>query len=215
LFGNRTVWAGAAAVLIILILGPAVFLSISELNERSRQLAALEKEQSARSERLAAQEKELLARSEQLAARERELFPTQAASTAETAITAPQAPAATTTSPAAQAAPPIAEVPAKREPQIGPKVTLCESTSHEFADLICADANLAFWQNLVREIYEHRWQQLDANGQQILRQAQLDWLRKLRVDCNVPETDAWKAGTRARSCVLKSTKKRVAVLINN
>jgi uncharacterized protein YecT (DUF1311 family) len=207
LFGNRMVLAGAAAVLIVLILGPAVFLSISELNERSRQLAALEKEQLARSEQLAAQERELLARSERLVAREKEVFGNVPATQAQAAPEPVEAPA--------EAAPPIAEVPAKRAPEIGPKVTLCESTSHEFAALICADANLAFWQNLVREIYEHRWQQLDANGQQILRQAQLDWLRKLPVDCNVPETNAWKAGTRARSCVLKSTKKRVAVLINN
>ena len=54
---NRMVWAGAAAVLIVLILAPVVFRSMSESDERSRQLAALEKEQLARSEQLAASEK--------------------------------------------------------------------------------------------------------------------------------------------------------------
>jgi uncharacterized protein YecT (DUF1311 family) len=97
---------------------------------------------------------------------------------------------------------------------------LCETSITEPQGatlLVCADADLAFWQNLVSEIYQHRWQQLDTNGQQILRQGQLDWLRKLRVDCNVPETGAWNAAemARAKSCVLKSTKERVAVLSNN
>src|SRR5262249_38178468 len=69
---NRMVWAGAAAVLIVLILAPAVFRSVSKFDERSEQLAALEKEQLVRSEQLAVQEKELLARSEQLAAQEKE-----------------------------------------------------------------------------------------------------------------------------------------------
>jgi hypothetical protein len=62
------VWAAPAAVLIVLILAPAVYLSMS------RQFAALEKEQLARSEQLAAQEKELLARSEQLAEQLAELL---------------------------------------------------------------------------------------------------------------------------------------------
>src|SRR5262245_43060153 len=66
------VWAGVAAVLIVLILAPAVFRSMSGFDERSTQLAALVKEQLARSEQLAAQEKELLTRSEQLAALEKE-----------------------------------------------------------------------------------------------------------------------------------------------
>jgi uncharacterized protein YecT (DUF1311 family) len=214
LFGNRMVLAGAAAVLIVLILGPAVFLSISEFNERSRQLAAQEKEQLARSEQLAAQdkeqlarserlgaqEKELLARSEQLAARERELFPTQAAATG--------APEATATSPAAQAA--------TRERSI-----LCETSITEPQGaplLVCADADLAFWQKLVSEIYQHRWKQLDTNRQKILRQGQLDWLlRDMRVHCNAA-FQASVSGTemaRAKSCVLQSTKKRVAVLSNN
>src|SRR5262245_31532194 len=51
---NRMVWAGAAALLIILILAPAVFRSMSAFDERSRQLAALEKELVARSVQLAA-----------------------------------------------------------------------------------------------------------------------------------------------------------------
>jgi hypothetical protein len=68
---NRMVWAGVAAVLIVLILAPPVFRSMSEFDERTRQLPALEKEQLARSEQLAAQEKGSLARSEQLAAREK------------------------------------------------------------------------------------------------------------------------------------------------
>jgi hypothetical protein len=78
---NRMVWAGAAAVLIVLILVPVV---LSEFGERSRQLAALEKESLAR---LAALEKESLARSEQRAASEKEPVPaTQVFSSA------PQAP---------------------------------------------------------------------------------------------------------------------------
>jgi hypothetical protein len=71
---NRMVWAGAAAVLIVLILALAVFRSVSKFDERSTQLAALEKEQLAGSEQLAAKEKELLAGSEQLAAKEKELL---------------------------------------------------------------------------------------------------------------------------------------------
>jgi uncharacterized protein YecT (DUF1311 family) len=204
LFGNRTVLAGAAATLIVLFLAPVVFSSISEFNERSRQLAAQEKEQLARSEQLAAQEKELLARSEQLAARERELFPVQ------TSTTSPVVPAAeaTATSPAAQAA--------TRERSI-----LCETSITEPQGaplLVCADADLAFWQKLVSEIYQHRWKQLDINGQKILRQGQLDWLlRDMRVHCNAA-FQASVSGTemaRAKSCVLQSTKKRVAVLSNN
>jgi uncharacterized protein YecT (DUF1311 family)/Na+-transporting methylmalonyl-CoA/oxaloacetate decarboxylase gamma subunit len=192
------VWAGAAAVLIVLILVPAVFRSMSEFDERSSQLAALEKEQLARSEQLAAQEKELLARSEQLAAREKELLaisdvPPRAQLSAE--VPEPQ------------------EVTAKApEPSI-----LCKNLTEPFEHLICADADLTFWQNLVNEIYQHRWRQLDTNGQQILRQGQFDWLRNMRVDCNVPETSTWNPAemARAKSCVLQSTKERVAVLSNN
>jgi uncharacterized protein YecT (DUF1311 family) len=94
---------------------------------------------------------------------------------------------------------------------------LCKNLTEPFERLICADADLAFWQNLVSEIYQHRWRQLDTNGQQILCQGQLDWLRNVRVDCNVPEIGTWNAAemARARSCVLQSTKERVAVLSNN
>src|SRR5262249_31729752 len=84
--------------------------------------------------------------------------------------------------------------------------------------LICADADLAFWQDLVSEIYQHKWGQLDANGQQILRQGQLDWLRNMRVNCYVvPAAGTWNAAemARAKSCVLESFKERVAVLTNN
>jgi uncharacterized protein YecT (DUF1311 family) len=181
---NSTVWVGAAAVLIVLILGPAVFFTISEFNERSRQLAALEKEQLARSEQLAAQERELLARSEQLAAREKKV---------------------------------LGDVPQMQTQTAIETRPICENLTEPFEHLICADADLAFWQNLVSEIYQHRWRQLDTNGQQILRQGQLDWLRKLRADCNVPETGTWNAAemARAKSCVLQSTKERVAVLSNN
>jgi uncharacterized protein YecT (DUF1311 family) len=186
---NRMVWAGAAAVLIALILAPAVFRSMSEFDERSRQLAAQEKEQLARSEQLAAQERELLARSEQLAAREKKVLGD---------------------------VPPMA---AQVQPSVGtePKIILCENLTEPFEHLTCADADLAFWQNLVSEIYQHRWRQLDTNGQQILRQGQLDWLRNMRVGCNVPETGTWNAAemARAKSCVLQSTKERVAVLSNN
>jgi uncharacterized protein YecT (DUF1311 family) len=207
-----TVWVGAAAVLIVLILGPAVFLSILALNERSEQLAALEKEQLARSEQLAAQERELLARSEQLAAREEKVLTVvppaiqagieDAQAKGGTAQTEVQAPAA-----------------AQAQASVGtePKVILCENLTKPFEHLICADADLAFWQNLVSEIYQHRWRQLDTNGQQILGQGQLDWLKKLRADCNVPETGTLNAAemARAKSCVLQSTKERVAVLSND
>jgi Lysozyme inhibitor LprI len=219
------VWAAAAALLIALILAPAVFYSMSKFDERSRQLAAQEKEQLARSEQLAAQERELQARSEQLAAREKELLaisdglPRASLSIAPSSAAQAQASASAppTTAPAEAPSASVAteEAPAAQPPTSQPKVILCENTHTEsYADLICADADLASWQNLVRELYQHRWRQLDANGQQKLRQAQLDWLRKLRVDCNVPVTNAWKVAemARARSCVLKSTKKRVAVL---
>jgi hypothetical protein len=149
----------------------------------------------------------LLARSEQLAARERELFPTQAAAAAATLPVA-QAGEATATSPAAQAA--------TRERSI-----LCETSVTEPQGaplLVSADADLAFWQKLVSEIYQHRWKQLDTNGQKILRQGQLDWLlRDMRVHSNAA-FQASVSGTemaRAKSCVLQSTKKRVAVLSNN
>jgi len=114
-------------MLIALILAPAVFLSISELNERSRQLAALEKEQLARSEQLAAREEELRSRTQ-----------ASAAATAE----GPQAQAHVTES--------------------GPSI-LCESYITEPGgykrlieqppSLICLDDELAFWQNLAKEIY--------------------------------------------------------------
>jgi uncharacterized protein YecT (DUF1311 family)/Na+-transporting methylmalonyl-CoA/oxaloacetate decarboxylase gamma subunit len=198
---NRMVWVGAATVLIVLILAPAVFRSMSEFKERSRQLAALEKEQLARSEQLVAQEKALLARSEQLAAREKEslvnAIPTQ--------------------TPQEGSAPVFAPLAFQPEPIPEPIELSVLCKNELFEHLICADADLAFWPNLVSEIYQHRWRQLDTNGQQMLRQDQLDWLRNMRVDCNVPE-----AGTRneaemerAKSCVLQSTKKRVAVLSNN
>jgi hypothetical protein len=50
-----------------------------------------------------------------------------------------------------------------------------------------------------------------------LAQGQLDWLRTMRLGCNVPETGTWNAAemARAKSCVLQSTKERVAVLSNN
>jgi hypothetical protein len=202
LFGNRMVWAGAAAVLIVPILGPAVFLSISEFNKRSEQLAAKEKEQLARSEQLAAQEKELLARSEQLAAREEELRPPAAAS----AVPAegPQARAHVTES--------------------GPSI-LCETYITEPGgykrlieqppSLICLDDELAFWQNLVKEIYFHKWTHLDKNGQNIFRQGQLDWLRNMSVNCNAEVPVSGTEMARAKSCILQSTKERVAVLSNN
>jgi uncharacterized protein YecT (DUF1311 family)/Na+-transporting methylmalonyl-CoA/oxaloacetate decarboxylase gamma subunit len=207
LFGNRMVWAGVAAVLIALILAPAVFRSISELNERSEQLAAQEKEQLARSEQLAAQEKELLARSEQLAAREKGVPEAPAGA----------APPLASPSVAAQTAPGVAAPESPAVTSAAAEPILCENLTQPLERLICADADLAFWQNLVSEIYQHRWQQLDTNGQQVLRQGQLDWLKKMRADCNVPETGTWNPAemARAKSCVLQSTKERVAVLSNN
>jgi uncharacterized protein YecT (DUF1311 family) len=207
LFGNRMVWAGVAAVLIALILAPAVFRSISELNERSGQLAAQEKEQLARSEQLAAQEKELLARSEQLAAREKGVPEAPAGA----------APPLASPSVAAQTAPGVAAPESPAVTSAAAEPILCENLTQPLERLICADADLAFWQNLVSEIYQHRWQQLDTNGQQVLRQGQLDWLKKMRADCNVPETGTWNPAemARAKSCVLQSTKERVAVLSNN
>jgi len=98
------------------------------------------------------------------------------------------------------------------------QLAICEKLTEPIEHLICADADLAFWQNLVSEIYQHKWGQLDANGQQILRQGELDWLRNMRVNCYVvPATGAWNAAemARAKSCVLQSIKERVAVLSNN
>jgi hypothetical protein len=131
---NGTVWVGAAAVLIVLILGRAVFLSISEFNERSGQLAALEKEQLARSEQLAAQEKELLARSEQLAAQEKELLARY---------------------PVAAATAPAAETPASGQAaerlsimcQVS-RVIFVRTALASFERLICADDDVAFWRTL-------------------------------------------------------------------
>jgi uncharacterized protein YecT (DUF1311 family) len=221
LFGNRMVWAGVAAVLIALILAPAVFRSISELNERSGQLAAQEKEQLARSEQLAAQEKEQLARSEQLAAQEKELLARseQLAAREKGVPEAPAGAAPPLASPsvAAQTAPGVAAPESPAVTSAAAEPILCENLTQPLERLICADADLAFWQNLVSEIYQHRWQQLDTNGQQVLRQGQLDWLKKMRADCNVPETGTWNPAemARAKSCVLQSTKERVAVLSNN
>jgi hypothetical protein len=237
---NRMVWAGAAAVLIVLILAPAVFRSMSEFDERSRQLAALEKEQLARSEQLvalekeqlakseqlAALEKEQLARSEQLAAQGKELLARLARSekfAVQTQMSA-SPPAEPSEMPAAQATTEPSEMPAAQAATSEPSI-LCETFESLLLTvtkgippiLICADADLAFWQNLVSEIYEHRWRQLDTNGQEILRQGQDDWLRNMRVDCNaafqVPVSGTEMA--RAKSCVLQSTKERVAVLSNN
>jgi uncharacterized protein YecT (DUF1311 family) len=197
---NRMVWAGAAAALIVLILAPVVF--------RSRQLAALEKELLARSEQLAAREKELLA-----------TFPvgveySPSPFRAHANPVAHSDPDAHSEVPAATAPEtiPAAQTPASELPSI-----LCKNLTEPFEHLICIDADLAFWQNLGDEIYQHRWRQLDTNGQQILRQGQLDWLKNMRADCNVPETGTWNAAemARARSCVLQSTKERVAVLSNN
>jgi hypothetical protein len=222
---NSTVWVGAAAVLIVLILGPAVFLSMSEFNERSRQLAALEKEQLARSEQLAAQEKELLARSEQLAAQEKELLARSEQ------LAAPLPAAAATGSIIGELpiaglpqAPNQAAAPAEGLPQTQARVTeskpsrLCAKPAVSVSEYLwCFDADLEFWQNLVRAIYQYRWQQLDTNGQKRLRQGQLDWLRNMPVNCNaafqVPVSGTEMA--RAKSCVLQSTKKRVAALSNN
>jgi uncharacterized protein YecT (DUF1311 family) len=220
---NAMVWAAPAAVLIVLILAPAVYRSMSEVDKRSEQLAAQgkellarseqlavqEKEQLARSEQLAAQGKELLARSEQLAVQEKELLARNPVAASRTPTEMPAAQATSPTEkPAAQAA--------TRERSI-----LCETSITEPQGaplLVCADADLAFWQKLLSEIYQHRWKQLDTNGQKILRQGQLDWLlRDMRVHCNaafqVPVSGTEMA--RAKSCVLQSTKERVAVLSNN
>jgi uncharacterized protein YecT (DUF1311 family) len=194
---NRMVWAGAAGVLIVFILAAAVFRSMSEFDERSRQLAAQEKEQLARSEQLAAQEKELLARWDRLAAQEKGQ---------------------------AVGFEPPSEIRGADRPSILCKISITEPGLMPRATggidrprLDCTDADLAFWQNLVSAIYEHRWRQLDTNGQQRLHQAQLNWLKNMRADCKaafeVPVSET--AMARAKSCVLQSTKKRVAVLSNN
>jgi uncharacterized protein YecT (DUF1311 family) len=120
---------------------------------------------------------------------------------------------------AAAAAAPSA-VPADQVATFEPEVMVCKNLTEPIERLgeICRDADLAFWQNLMSEIYQHKWQQLDANGQQMLHQGQLDWLRNMRVSCYVaPETGTWNAAdmARAMSCVLQSTKERVAVLSNN
>src|SRR5262249_54516963 len=140
---NRMVWVGAATVLIVLILAPAVFLSMSEFDRRSRQLAALEKEQLARSEQLAAQEKELLARSEQLAAREKELLAKLPIQMVPLGAQMPEA------------APPAATAPvqAAQTPTTEPRI-LCNILGLEPPPvLICFDADLEFWQKLMMEIY--------------------------------------------------------------
>src|SRR5262245_22312417 len=192
------VWAGAAAVLIALILASAVL----ELDKRSEQLAALEKQ-------LAVQESALLAWSEQLVARDKfgevpplVVIPKELPSGEVATSIAPQA-----------TFEPIPEPKPIPEPNI-----LCKNlTTERFEHLICFDADLEFWQHLMMEIYQHRWRQLDTNGQQILRQDQLDWLGKLRNDCNAA-FQVPVSGTemeRAKSCVLQSTKERVAVLSHN
>src|SRR5262249_25334296 len=130
---NRMVWVGAAIVLIVLILAPAVYFE-----ERSRQLAALEKEQLARSEQLAAQEKELLARSEQLKG--------PPFSAAAAAVGAPVVPLPSsepyafpggTQDRAAVGDPPAAEVPTSQWS------ILCKYPTWPFEHQICGDADLA------------------------------------------------------------------------
>jgi hypothetical protein len=212
---NRMVLAcAAAAVLIALILATAVFRSVSEFDKRSEQLAALEKEQLARSDQLAAQEKELLARSDQLAAQEKELLARSAREQELPMAQASESPVSPTEMPAAQAP------SATSEPESLCKIT--QSWRQQFVpepppQLICADSDLNFWHQLVTEIYEYKWRQLDTNGQKILRQGQLDWLRNMRLRCNaafqVPVSGTEMA--RAMSCILQSNKKRVAVLSNN
>jgi hypothetical protein len=236
LFGNRMVLAWAVAALIALILVPAVFLSISEFNERSRQLAAQEKEQLARSEqlaaqdkeqlarseRLAAQEKELLARSEQLAAQEKDLLARSEQLAAREEELRPQAQAQASTAPGDAAEAPQAQAHATES---GPSI-LCETYITEPGgykrpiieqppSLICLDDELAFWQNLAKEIYFHKWQRLDANGRNIFRQGQLDWLRNMTVNCNAEVPVSGTEMARAKSCILQSTKERVSVLSNN
>src|SRR5207244_3029963 len=147
------------------ILAPAVFRSMSEFDERSRQLAALEKELLARSEQLAAREKELLARNPTV------VIPAQAAraATASEEMQVAQAPTLSR-NPTAPSEMQAAQAPSEMQaaeapPTIEPSI-LCKNLTEPFEHLICADADLAFWQNLVSEIYQHRWRQLDTNGQQ-------------------------------------------------
>jgi hypothetical protein len=162
--------------------------AVLELEKRSEQLATLEKQ-------LAVQADALLR--EQLAAREEKELP------------AP--PAAATQLSAGEPRPSILCEISITEPGMPRAKGIVPPPG-----LICADADLAFWQNLVSEIYQHRWQQLDTNGQQILRQGQLDWLRNMHFDCNAAflEVSATEMA-RAKSCVLQSIKERVAVLSNN
>ena len=163
--------------------------AVLELEKRSEQLATLEKQ-------LAVQADVLLR--EQLAARGVSSRDSTAPSAAELSTAPAQA--------------------AQTQLAAGSARPICEKLTEPIEHLICADADLAFWQNLVSEIYQHKWGQLDANGQQILRQGELDWLRNMRVNCYVvPATGAWNAAemARAKSCVLQSIKERVAVLSNN
>jgi len=218
---NAMVWAAPAAVLIVLILAPAVYRSMSEVDKRSEQLAALEKEQLARSEQLAAQEKELLARSEQLAAQGKELLARLARSEDRPQLAEVSPSSALTGAPSEERnweeKDRKAEEAWKEWQKSKSARPICENVTEPFEHLICADADLEFWQHLMMEIYRHRMLQLDTNGQEILRQGQLDWLRNMRFDCNaafqVPVSETEMA--RAKSCVLQSTKERVAVLTNN
>ena len=199
--GYSVVWASAAAVLIAVVLASAVL----ELEKRSEQLATLEKQ-------LAVQESALLAWSEQLAARSKfgEVPP---------GVFIPKRPrSGEATAAAAPVTGPIPEPnQATPEPIPEPNILCKNLTTEQFEHLICFDTDLEFWQHLMMEIYRHRELQLDTNGQEILRQGQLDWLGKLRNDCNaafqVPVSGTEIA--RAKSCVLQSTKERVAVLSNN
>jgi len=161
--------------------------AVLELEKRSEQLATLEKQ-------LAVQADVLLR--EQLAARGVSSRDSTAPSAAELSTAPAQA--------------------AQTQLAAGSARPICEKLTEPIEHLICADADLAFWQNLVSEIYQHRWQQLDTNGQQILRQGQLDWLRNMHFDCNAAflEVSATEMA-RAKSCVLQSIKERVAVLSNN
>jgi len=195
------VWASAAALLIAVILASAVL----ELDKRSEQLATLEKQ-------LAVQESALLAWSEQLAARSKfgEVPP---------GVFIPKRPPSGEAPAAAQASSvPIPEPKQATFEPIPESNILCKNlTTEQFEHLICFDTDLEFWQKLMMEIYQHRMLQLDTNGQEVLRQGQLDWLGNMRNDCNAA-FQVPVSGTemeRAKSCVLQSTKERVAVLSNN
>src|SRR5262249_10151065 len=92
----------------------------------------------------------------------------------------------------------------------------CQSTNEPVEELLCADADLAFWDGRMGQIYHQRLQQLSQSGQQTLRQSQRNWLKIRDATCNVPREGNWSATdlAPAKPCILQITKQRVDELTN-